>query len=73
MYEGSISSNSGASNGKVINLTNSAGKGINWRVYAPAAGRHQVAYKLQSKVPGMYTVVITGGKVTSQVLKLIVQ
>ncbi|MBL0358192.1 MAG: InlB B-repeat-containing protein [Chitinophagaceae bacterium] len=38
LFEGAISSNSGASNVKVINLTNSIGKGVNWRVNVPAAG-----------------------------------
>jgi pectate lyase len=39
-YEGAISSNTGASNGKVINLSNSAGKGINWKVYIPSEGSY---------------------------------
>lgn len=45
LYEGTISSNSGASNGKVINLTNSTGKGANWRVNVPAAGNYTLNWR----------------------------
>lgn len=45
LYEGTISSNSGAANGKVINLTNSTGKGANWRVNVPAAGNYTLNWR----------------------------
>ncbi len=45
LYEGSISSNSGASNGKVINLTNSTAKGVNWRVTVPSAGSYGLNWR----------------------------
>ena len=35
-YDGVLSSNSGANNGKVINLTNSVAKGISWKINAIA-------------------------------------
>jgi uncharacterized repeat protein (TIGR02543 family) len=44
-YEGSVSSNSGASNGKVINLTNSIAKGVNWKVSVPAAGTYTLTWR----------------------------
>jgi uncharacterized repeat protein (TIGR02543 family) len=45
LYEGSISSNSGANNGKVINLTNSTAKGINWKVNVPATGTYTLNWR----------------------------
>lgn len=45
LVEGTISSNSGASNGKVINLTNSTGKGANWRVSVPTAGSYSLNWR----------------------------
>lgn len=39
-YQGTISSNSGANNGKVINLTNSTAMGANWKIVTPAAGAY---------------------------------
>lgn len=45
LYEGSVSSNSGANNGKVINLTNSAGKGVNWKVNVPSAGTYTLNWR----------------------------
>jgi pectate lyase len=44
-YEGSISNNSGANNGKVINLTNSAGRGMTWRVSVPSAGVYTLTWR----------------------------
>lgn len=44
-YEGAISSNSGASNGKVINLGNSTGKGVDWKVNAPEAGTYTLTWR----------------------------
>ena len=45
LYEGSISSNSGANNTKVINFTNSTGKGVNWRVNVPSAGTYSLNWR----------------------------
>lgn len=45
LYEGTISSNSGADNGKVINLTNSAAKGINWKVIASSGGSYTLNWR----------------------------
>ena len=45
LYEGSVSSNSGANNGKVINLTNSAGKSVNWKVNIPLAGTYTLNWR----------------------------
>jgi uncharacterized repeat protein (TIGR02543 family) len=44
-YDGVLSSNSGASNGKVINLTNSAGKGILWKVNAGTTGSYLLNWR----------------------------
>lgn len=44
-YDGSLSSNSGASNTKVINLTNSTGKAINWSIGAAAAGNYTFSWR----------------------------
>ncbi len=45
LVEGTISSNSGANNGRVINLTNSTGRGANWRVSVPAAGTYSLNWR----------------------------
>ncbi|HMP20569.1 MAG TPA: CBM35 domain-containing protein, partial [Ferruginibacter sp.] len=45
LYEGTISNNSGANNGKVINLTNSTAKGVNWRVGVPASGSYTLNWR----------------------------
>jgi uncharacterized repeat protein (TIGR02543 family) len=45
LYEGTISNNSGANNGKVINLTNSTAKGVNWRVGVPATGSYTLNWR----------------------------
>ncbi len=39
-YQGTLSSNSGANNGKVINLTNSTAMGANWKIVTPSAGAY---------------------------------
>src|SRR5207248_3876060 len=44
-FDGIISSNSGADNTKVINLTNSSGKGISWRVNAASAGNYILVWR----------------------------
>ena len=43
-YDGVLSSNSGANNGKVINLTNSVAKGISWKINA-IAGSYLVNFR----------------------------
>ncbi len=45
LYEGAVSSNSGANNTKVINLTNSAGKAVVWRVNVPSAGTYTLNWR----------------------------
>jgi uncharacterized repeat protein (TIGR02543 family) len=45
LIEGSVSSNSGANNTKVINLTNTAGKGVNWKVNVPATGTYTINWR----------------------------
>ncbi|MFT3681467.1 MAG: InlB B-repeat-containing protein [Ferruginibacter sp.] len=45
LYEGAISSNSGANNSKVINLTNTAGKAVSWRVNVPSAGTYSLNWR----------------------------
>ncbi len=45
LIEGAVSSNSGANNTKVINLTNTAGKGVNWRVNVPSAGTYTLNWR----------------------------
>ena len=44
-YDGVLSSNSGASNGKVINLTNSTNKGILWKINAGATGTYLLNWR----------------------------
>jgi uncharacterized repeat protein (TIGR02543 family) len=44
-YDGVLSSNSGANNTKVINLTNSSAKGITWSVNAPSAGSYSLNWR----------------------------
>jgi pectate lyase len=44
-YDGAISNNTGASNGKVINLSNAAGKGSDWKVNAPKAGTYTINWR----------------------------
>jgi uncharacterized repeat protein (TIGR02543 family) len=44
-FDGSISSNSGASNTKVINLTNSTLKGITWSINVPSAGSYSFNWR----------------------------
>ncbi len=45
LIEGSVSSNSGANNTRVINLTNTAGRGVNWKVNVPAAGVYTLNWR----------------------------
>ncbi|MES2850369.1 MAG: T9SS type A sorting domain-containing protein [Bacteroidota bacterium] len=45
LIEGAVSSNSGANNTKVINLTNTAGKAVVWRVNVPSAGTYTLNWR----------------------------
>ena len=44
-YDGAISSNSGANNGKVINLTNSTGKIVAWKINIPSDGYYTLNWR----------------------------
>ena len=44
-FDGVVSNNTGADNGAVINLTNSSGRGITWKVETAAAGPHQLRWR----------------------------
>lgn len=44
-YDGAISSNSGADNGAVINLSNASGKGVTWRINAPTVGIYTLNWR----------------------------
>jgi pectate lyase len=64
-YEGAISSNTGANNGKVVNLTNSVGKGVNWKVNAPAAGTYTLTWRyVNSSSSNTYTMALIINGVT---------
>jgi uncharacterized repeat protein (TIGR02543 family) len=59
LVEGSISSNSGANNGKVINLSNSTGKGVNWKVNVPSAGNYNLTWRyVNSSTSNSYTMAL---------------
>ncbi len=45
LVEGAVSSNSGADNTKVINLTNTAGKAVVWRVNVPSTGTYTLNWR----------------------------
>lgn len=47
-YDGTRTGNSGANNGYVINLTNSAAKGISWRVNVPSAGTYTLTWRYKN-------------------------
>ncbi len=64
-YEGSISSNSGANNGKVVNLTNSTAKGVNWKVNTPAGGSYTLTWRyVNSSSSNTYTMKLLVNGVT---------
>jgi len=44
-FDGSVADNSGASNGRVVNLSNSTGKGIEWRITVPQAGTYTLYWR----------------------------
>ncbi|MGG9971975.1 InlB B-repeat-containing protein [Ferruginibacter sp. SUN002] len=56
LVEGTVSSNSGANNGKVINLTNSLAKGVNWKVFSPEGGSYTLSWRyVNSSTSNTYT------------------
>jgi pectate lyase len=64
-YDGAISSNSGAANGKVINLANAAGKGVSWKVNAPEAGTYSINWRyVNSSSSNAYTMALIINGVT---------
>jgi uncharacterized repeat protein (TIGR02543 family) len=64
-YDGVISSNSGANNGKVINLTNSTAKAINWKVNAASAGSYTLNWRyVNSSSSNAYTMKLVVNGVT---------
>ncbi len=69
-YEGALSSNSGASNTKVINLTNSTAKGINYKIAVPAAGAYSFNWRyVNSSTNNVYTMkLIVNGVVVNAAL-----
>lgn len=48
-YDGSLSANTAASNGYVINLSNSSGKGITWSVNAGATGSYTLTWRYKNQ------------------------
>lgn len=67
-YDGSISSNSGANNGYVINLSNASGKGVTWSVYAAAAGTYSLNWRyVNSSSSNAYTMalIVNGSTINS--------
>jgi uncharacterized repeat protein (TIGR02543 family) len=69
-YDGALSSNSGASNTKVINLTNSAAKGINYKIAVPAAGAYSFNWRyVNSSTNNVFTMkLIVNGIVVNTAL-----
>ncbi len=69
-YDGILSSNSGASNTKVINLTNSSAKAINWNVSAPSAGSYTLNWRYVNSGSGNATTakILVNGVVVSAAL-----
>jgi len=64
-YDGAISSNSGAANGKVINLANAAGKGVSWKINVPAAGTYSINWHyVNSSSSNAYTMALIINGVT---------
>ncbi|MGQ7947651.1 InlB B-repeat-containing protein [Flavobacterium sp. WC2509] len=44
-FDGAISSNTGANNGSVTNLSNSAAKGVNYTIKVPTAGVYSIVFR----------------------------
>lgn len=59
-YDGVISSNSGANNSRVINLTNSIGKIINWKINIPSDGPYTLNWRyVNSSASNSYAMKLT--------------
>jgi pectate lyase len=69
-YEGALSSNSGANNTKVINLTNSTAKGINYKIVVPTAGAYSFNWRyVNSSTNNVFTMrLIVNGVVVNTAL-----
>ncbi|MCX6292869.1 MAG: InlB B-repeat-containing protein, partial [Sphingobacteriales bacterium] len=69
-YDGILSSNSGANNTKVINLTNSTAKGINYKIIVPSAGSYSLNWRyVNSSTNNVYTMkLIVNGVVVNATL-----
>jgi pectate lyase len=69
-YEGAIISNTGASNGRVINLSNSAGKGVTWKVTVPSAGSYTLTFHyVNSSSSNVYTMaLLVNGSIVNNAL-----
>ena len=69
-YEGILSSNSGANNTKVINLTNSTAKGINYKIIVPSAGSYSLNWRyVNSSANNVYTMkLLVNGAVVNATL-----
>jgi len=69
-YDGALSSNSGASNTKVINLTNSTAKGINYKIAVPTAGAYSLNWRyVNSSTNNVFTMkLIVNGVVVNAAL-----
>ncbi|GAA3931459.1 T9SS type A sorting domain-containing protein [Chitinophaga oryziterrae] len=64
-YDGAISSNSGAANGKVINLANAADKGVSWKINVPEAGTYAINWRyVNSSSSNTYTMALIINGVT---------
>lgn len=67
-YDGTISSNTGANNGSVINLSNASGKGVTWSVNATAAGTYTLNWRyVNSSSSNAYTMamIVNGSTVNN--------
>lgn len=67
-YDAAVSSNSGANNGYVLNLSNAAGKGITWSVNAPSAGTYTLNWRyVNSSSSNAYTMalIVNGSTINS--------
>jgi hypothetical protein len=59
-YDGSISTNTGANNGRVINLSNSIGRAINWKINIPSDGYYTLNWRyVNSSASNTYAMKLT--------------
>jgi len=67
-FDGVVSNNTGADNGSVINLTNSSGRAINWKVEVSATGLYQLKWRyVNSSASSAFTakVIVNGTEVNA--------